>query len=128
MKPPQTIQINSSTNTFNTFDKKATEIYIIIVTKYKKIKMRSFSIAKLNDLNKIPKSLINDNLLSGINNMDNFLIDSLNNEINKKEKIRKQNKKAQQKKRKGVINKKNVKKTSKLKVKKLSVKKKLPSK
>ena len=62
MKGTEKSLLDSNVSTFNTFSDENEQIYIIIATKTIKKAERSFGIVKINDIYRIPKSIINDNL------------------------------------------------------------------
>ena len=96
MKGTEKSLLDSNVSTFNTFSDENEQIYIIIATKKVKKAERSFGIVKINDIYRIPKSIINDNLQSGVRNMNKFIQDSLIFQEAKKAKKREQDRKAQE--------------------------------
>ena len=127
MKQGQSTLLNSSVTTFNTSNDEDDRLYIIISKKKKlgKIPNRLFGLLKINNVYKIPKQIVNKELLldfkgkKPINDVNKFIEESLIFQKEKTEKKRKQDKEAQSKRRE--------KKVGKQKIKKIG-KKKLPSK
>ena len=95
MKGIEKTMLDVNVSIFNTFDEDNEQIYIILVGKKLKSATRSFGILKMNDIYRIPKSIINKKLLSGVRNMNKFIQDSLIFQETKKAKKKKQDRLAQ---------------------------------
>ena len=99
MKQGQKFAINTTKTTFNTFKDIDEVVYIIIVTKIKINNNRRFSMANMMGSTEIPKSIINNSLLSGVKNINKFIKESLIFQKEKIEKKRTQDEAAQKNKR-----------------------------
>ena len=73
MKGNEKMLLDANVSTFNTFDEDNEQIYIIIVTRKPLKPIRSFGIIKMNDIYRIPKSIINEELFTGVRNINKFV-------------------------------------------------------
>jgi len=104
--------LNKTVKVFDTTSSTDKEVYVIIYTTGMVKKSDFLSMAKINKIYKIPKSILNDNILSGVNDVNLYLKTSLRILEEKKEKKIIQDRLAQQKKRDMVKKKKKIGKTT----------------
>lgn len=120
MKTGQTSLLNSTISTFNTFNESDDKLYIILSTKTNiKKPNRLFGLLNIENVYKIPKQIVNKELLLGFKgkkptkDINKFIHESLSYQVKKKNEKRDQDAKAQRKVRK--------------KINKMKIKRKLPT-